>query len=268
MRIPLIRGRWFTSADRADSAKVVVISETAARRFWPGEDPIGKAAGVGCCGFNADQGGATVIGVVGDVRYGKLDDPPDADVYISTVQSSQNSVMLFVRTESNPLVLSSAVRAEVRAIDKDQPLYDIKTMRQRIADSSARARFVTVLLTAFAVMAFALAGIGIFGVMSYMVRQRTREIGIRVALGARREDVRGMVLRRATILAATGTALGLGGALLSGRALGSLLYQVKPGDPQVFISISILLIAMAAAAAYLPARRASKVDPCIALRSE
>jgi predicted permease len=266
MKIPLIRGRWFSASDRADSPKVVVIGETAARRYWPGEDPIGKPIALGCCGFG-DKDGAVVIGIVGDVRFGQLDEPPQPDAYVSSLQSL-NGMMLFVRAASNPLALTDAVRAEIHSLDRDRPIYDVKTMRERIADSTARARFIAILLPAFAAIAFALAGIGIYGVMSYMVRQRTREIGIRMALGARSQDVRGMVVRRAAGLAAAGILIGLAGALAAARVLGTLLYEVKPSDPQTYLLISALLVVLAALAGYLPARRASKVDPCVALRSE
>jgi len=176
--------------------------------------------------------------------------------------------MLFVRAASNPIGLTGAVRAEVQALNKDRPIYDVKTMQQRIADSTARARFIAILLTSFGFIAFALAGIGIYGVMAYMVRQRTREIGIRIALGASREEVRRIVVRRAAVLAGAGIAIGLSGSLIATRVLGSLLYEVKPSDPQTYLAISALLVALATLASYLPARRASKVDPCVALRSE
>jgi putative ABC transport system permease protein len=267
MRIPLLRGRWFSSSDREDSPKVVVVSETAARRYWPGEDPVGKPIGIGCCEFGSKDG-VVVVGIVGDVRFGQMDEPPQPDAYMPYLQSPPGSMMLFVRAASNPMSLTDAVRGEVHAINKDRPVYDIKPMQQRIADSTARQRFIAILLATFAAIAFALAGIGIYGVMSYLVRQRTREIGIRMALGASREDVRGMVVRRAAGLAAAGIVIGLAGAVAAARVLGTLLYQVKPGDPQIYLVVSALLVVLAALASYLPARRASKVDPCVALRSE
>jgi predicted permease len=267
MRIPLLRGRWFSASDREDSPKVVVVSETAARRYWPGEDPLGKPIGIGCCKFGSEDG-VVVIGIVGDVRFGQMDEPPQPDAYMPYLQSPQGSMMLFVRAASNPMTLTDAVRREVRAVDKDRPVYDIKPMRQRIGDSTARQRFIAILLATFAAIAFSLAGIGIYGVMSYLVRQRTREIGIRMALGASREDVRALVVRRAAGLAAAGIVIGLAGALAAARVLGTLLYQVKPGDPQTYLLVSALLVVLAALASYLPARRASKVDPCVALRSE
>jgi putative ABC transport system permease protein len=267
MKIPLLHGRWFAESDRDDSPKVIVVNEAAARRYWPGEDPVGKPIGVGCCGYGPKEGVA-VIGVVGDVRFGQLDEPPQPDAYFSFLQARVGSMMLFVRAASNPIGLTSAVRAEVQALNKDRPIYDVKTMQQRIADSTARARFIAILLTSFGVIAFALAGIGIYGVMAYMVRQRTREIGIRIALGASREEVRRIVVRRAAVLAGAGIAIGLSGSLIATRVLGSLLYEVKPSDPQTYLAISALLVALATLASYLPARRASKVDPCVALRSE
>jgi predicted permease len=266
MRIPLLRGRWFSASDRADSPKVVIVGETAARRYWPGEDPIGKPIALGFTGYG-DKDGAVVIGIVGDVRFGQLDEAPQPDAYVSSLQSL-NGMMLFVRAASNPVALTDAVRAEIHTLDKYRPVYDVKTMRQRIADSTARARFIAILLPTFAAIAFALAGIGIYGVMSYMVRQRTREIGIRMALGASRKEVRGIVLRRAAALAAAGIAIGLAGALAVARVLGTLLYDVKPSDPQTYLAVSALLVILAALASYLPARRASKVDPCVTLRSE
>lgn len=263
MQIPLLRGRWFTASDRG-KPKVLVISETAARRFWPGEDPIGKPAVLGISGF--DRG--TVIGVVGDVRYGQLDEPFRPDVYVSPSQIPWGRMFLFVRTKSNPLTLIDAVRREVHALNKDIPLYDIKTMNERISDAGARARFSAVLLAVFAVIAVGLAGVGIYGVMSYMVRQRTREIGIRMAFGARPEDVRAMVVRRTAAMTAAGIAIGLDGAFGATRVLASLLYEVKPSDPITYAAVSTLLAGLALLAGYLPARRASKIDPCAALRAE
>jgi putative ABC transport system permease protein len=267
MKIPLIHGRWFSASDREESPKVVVINETAASRYWPGEDPIGKPLALGFSGYAAKDG-PVVVGIVGDVRFGQMDEPPQPDAYVCTLQAPLNGMLVFVRAASNPMVLTGAVREEVHALDRNRPIYDIKTMQQRIADSTARARFITILLTTFAAIAFALAGIGIYGVMSYMVRQRTREIGIRMALGARGEDVRRMVVGRAAALATIGVAIGLAGAFGAAQVLGTLLYEVKPSDPQTYVLISALLGALAVFASYLPARRASKVDPCVALRSE
>jgi len=267
MQIPLIRGRWFTTSDRDDAPKVVIINQTAASRYWPGEDPIGRPIAIGISGFGP-KSGAVVIGVVGDVRYGQMDEPPGPDAYVSYLQSPQNLMFLFVRASSSPTALADPLRREAHELNKDVPLYDLKTMQERISDATARARFAAILLTVFAAIAFALAGIGIYGVMSYMVRQRTREIGIRMALGARRENVQGMIVRRAAGLAAAGLVIGLASALGASRLLGSLLYEVKPSDPATYLLISVLLAVLAVLASYLPARRASKVDPCVALRTE
>jgi len=209
-----------------------------------------------------------VIGVVGDVRYGQMDEPPQPDVYIPHLQSSRSSLVLFVRTAGNPAALTQAVEREVHALDKNLPVYDVKTMNERIRDATSRARFSAVLLAVFAAIALVLAAVGIYGVMSYLVTQRTREIGIRIALGAGSADVLSLVVRRGATLALAGIAIGVAGALASTRVLATLLYEVKPGDPSTYIMIAAVLAAVALLASYIPARRASSVDPSSALRAE
>ncbi len=264
MKIPLLRGRWFTGADGRDTPKVIVISQLAAQRFWPGEDPIGKRAAIGQGGF-AD--GAEVIGIVGDVRYGQLDESPKPDVYISHLQSPRFSMMLFVRTAGNPALLSGAIQREVRALHRDLPAYDIKTMAERVHDSTARARFSATLLAVFAAIALILAAVGIYGVMSCLVTQRTHEIGIRIALGAASRDVLALVVGRGALLAAAGVALGVGAALAATKMLTALLYEVKSHDLETYATIAAVLVAVALLASYIPARRASAVDPSLALRA-
>jgi predicted permease len=242
-----------------------MISETAARRFWPSENPIGKPIAVGQGGFGER---AEVIGIVGDVRYGQMDEPPQPDVYISYLQSPRGSLLIYARTRGNPAALAGAVRQQVHALNQDLPIYDIKTMDERVRDATSKARFSAILLAAFALVALILAAVGIYGVMSYLVTQRVREIGIRMALGARSSDVLRLVVRRGAVLAAAGIAIGLGGALAATRVLATLLYEVKPGDPSTYAAIAVLLAAVALVASYIPARRAAGVDPSRALRSE
>jgi putative ABC transport system permease protein len=265
MRISLLRGRNFAASDRQGSPKVVLINETAARRLWPGEDPIGKVVAVGQGGFHD---GATVIGVVSDVRYRRIDELPRPDVYLSYQQSPRPSAVLFVRTAGNPAALTTAIQNEIHALNRDLPLYDVKTMDERIRDATAKARFSAVLLALFAAIAIALAAVGIYGVMSYLVTQRTREIGIRIALGATSAEVLGLVVRRGAALAFAGIVIGVAAALFVTRVLVTLLYEVKPGDPATYVQIAAVLAAVAIIAAYLPARRASAVDPASALRAE
>jgi putative ABC transport system permease protein len=266
MKVPLLQGRWFTEADRQGSAKVVLISDLAARRFWPGENPLGKPIGLGVNDFSAR---AEVVGIVGDVRYGQVDEPPKPDVYIPYLQSTPNTLVLFARTAGNPTALTQAVRQTVHSLNRDLPVYDIKkTMDKRISDTTARARFSAILLAVFAAIALALAAVGIYGVMSYLVTQRTREIGIRIALGARSEDVLWLVTRRGVALALAGIAFGIAGALASTRVLATLLYEVKPGDPATYIVIPVGLAVVALLASYIPARRATRVDPSLALRAD
>jgi putative ABC transport system permease protein len=265
MKIPLLRGRAFTDSDRQSAPKVVMINDTAARRFWPGEDPIGQHIGVGQGGFG-DR--AEVIGIVGDVRYGQMDEPPKPDVYIPNLQSPRSSLILYARTSGNPAALTQTVRQVVHELNKDLPIFNIRTMPERIAASTARARFSAILLAVFAGIALSLSAVGLYGVMSYVVTQRTREIGIRMALGARQGDVLSLVLGRGIALAAAGIALGAGGALASTRVLETMLYEVKPGDLETYIAIAGLLLLVALTASYIPARRAAWVDPSSALRAE
>ncbi|HET9986017.1 MAG TPA: ABC transporter permease [Longimicrobiales bacterium] len=264
MRVRLERGRTFEAGDRLGGRKVVLVSETAARRFWPGRDPIGRPVGVGQGGFWEDT--AYVVGVVGDVRYNTLDSIPQADVYLPYAQSPRGRMMVLVRTAGDPLAVVGAARQALRELAPDVPVYDVRTMEGRVADAAARARFSAVLLAIFAALALALATLGIYGVISYGVAQRTREIGIRVALGARRRDVVAAVVRGAFGLAAAGAALGVLGALAATRVLRSLLYGVAPSDPVAFVAAVALLAATGVLASWVPARRAASVQPVEALR--
>lgn len=216
LKIPLLGGRWFTPADRKGTPKVVLISDAAARKFWPGQDPIEKPIGVGQGGFG-DR--AEIIGIVDDVRYGEMDEPPVPDVYISYLQSARSSLMIFARAAANPIPLIPAIRREVHALNNNLPVYDIQLLRDRISASTAKARFSATLLAVFASIALALAAIGICGVMSYAVVQRTREIGVRIALGAEPSSIWALVLRRGMALTLTGIVIGLIGSLAATRVL-------------------------------------------------
>jgi predicted permease len=259
------RGRGFLASDRADAPKVVMINETAARKFFPGENPIGRRIGVGQGGFGE---GAEIIGVVADQRFRSLDAPPEPDVYISYAQSARPRAMIFLRTSVTPTAVLSGVRREVQRMDPNLPLFNPLTMEERIGDSTARTRITGILLTLFAGVALVLSLVGIYGVVAYAVTQRTREIGLRIALGAERSAVAGMVLRYGSAMVGIGLAIGLLSAFAATRVLRSLLYDVQPTDPTTFVSLTVLtgLVALAGTAA--PAWRATRVDPLIALKSD
>lgn len=265
LHVPLIRGRLFSEADRLNGPRVLVISETAAKRFWPNEDPIGKPAAVYQGGFDA---GATVIGIVGDVRFNTIDSVPGPDAYISYNQAPRGRLMLFIKTRIDPSLVTAPVRRTIQDLVPAYPVYDIQTMLSRVAAASAHARFSAVLLGLFAAVALALAVVGIYGVMAFAVVQRTREIGIRLALGAGRGTVLRMVIGEGVTLAGIGAFLGVLAALALTRVLTSLLYGVTPSDPLVYVALMTLLGGTALAAAYIPARRAARVDPVEALKGE
>jgi putative ABC transport system permease protein len=263
--IPLVRGRTFTPQDRIGQPKVVVINETAARTFWGDADPIGKRLSVGQGGFGD---GAEIVGVVADVRYGAVETSVMPDVYLPLLQSARTGGLLFVRSRAPLSAVVPAVRAEVRALDADLPLTDVKPMHERIGDATWRTRMGAWLLGAFAALALLLAALGVYGVMSQGVQQRTREIGVRMALGAARGDIFRLVLGRVVRLAAAGVALGVLLAVPAMRLLTSLLYQVRPADPWVIATLTLVLLAVAVLAGYLPARRAARVDPLTTLRAD
>ncbi|HXA52803.1 MAG TPA: ABC transporter permease [Candidatus Acidoferrum sp.] len=265
MHIPLLRGRLFTPADRKDAPKVVLINETAARKFWPGESPLGHIVGVGQGGFGDH---AEVVGVVGDVRYGQMDELPQPDVYLPFQQSPRGGMMIYLRTAGDPAIAVAGLREQVHALNRDLPVFDIRTMEERMRESTGKARFSATLLTVFAGIALLLSAVGIYGVMAYVVTQRTREIGIRMALGARPGDVLGLMLRRGAILAIAGVAIGTAGALGATRVLTTLLYEVRPNDAATYVAMAVLLLVVTIVASYVPARRAAAVDPSSALRSE
>jgi putative ABC transport system permease protein len=269
MGIPLVRGRSLQPQDAADAPTVVVLSETAVRRFFPGEDPIGQRIVVG---WRRPDGlppaGGQVVGIVGDVKELGLDqlDPPE--VYIPYAQLPTNAMDVVLRTSVDPLSMTRSVAAVVAGLDVELPVARLQTLDAVVARSVSEPRFYMLLLGAFAAMAVSLAALGIFGVMSYAVVQRRREIGIRVALGAHPRDVLGMVLRHALLLTLSGVGLGLLGALAFSRVIASLLFRLSPTDPTTLVTVGVVLTAVALLASYLPARRATRVDPLAALRSE
>jgi putative ABC transport system permease protein len=263
--IRLIRGRVFTDRDRVGQPKVVVIGETAARAFWGTGDPIGQRIAVGQGGF---QDGAEVVGVVADVRYGSVETSVIPDVYMPLLQSMRSSGFIFIRSRTSAEPLVSALRRDVQALDPDLPLTDIKTMEQRFNDATWRTRTSAGLLGVFAALALFLAALGLYGVMSQGVEQRRRELGVRMALGATGRDIIRLIIGRAFVLAVAGTVAGVVLAVPSMRLLTALLYQVTPTDPAVFTLLALTLIAVAVLAGYIPARRATRVDPLITLRAE
>ncbi|MFY9556327.1 MAG: ABC transporter permease [Blastocatellia bacterium] len=266
LRIALLRGRTFTDQDRAGARLVAIINETAARKFWPDEDPIGKEIWVGV-GWGLTEYGE-IVGVVGDVKYGKVEEQFRPQVYLPYLQPTEPASFVLVRTVNDPTRIVSAVRREILSLDKNVPVFDVRTLEERSADATSRTRFSALLLGMFSGLALVLATVGIYGVMSYAVSARTREIGVRMALGAQPRNVLGLVMREGIIVTIAGVALGLLGAYAATRVLGSQLYGVEATDFATFATVSLLLSVVALGASYLPARRAMKVDPMTALRYE
>lgn len=267
--IPLQRGRFFDTHDAADTQPVAVVNRKLAEQFWPGEDPTGKRLKVGPP--DAPNPWATVVGVVGDVRQNGFYGEQQFELYVPYAQERRSWVAprdLVVRTRGDAASIAGAVRQAVWAVDKDQPVSNVRTMDQVFAAAIARERFQMLLLTLFASLALVLACVGLYGVISYAVAQRTREIGVRMALGAQRSDVLRLVIRQGMVLTLAGLVLGTLGALAATRVMTDLLYGVTATDAITFISVAGLLLVVALLACYLPARRATKVDPLVALRYE
>jgi predicted permease len=269
MNIQLLQGRQFDEQDRVDSPSVAVISETMARRFWPGEDPTGKRLTPGSPDSVNPDDWITVVGVVKDVRQFELVADPKPQMYLTHLQAGFFAPRhLVVSTEVEPLSLAGAVRKTIWEIDKDQPVSNVSTMETVLSESIARQRFSMLLLGIFAAVALVLAAVGIYGVMSYSVAQRTHEIGIRMALGAQKSDVLKLAVGQGMKLVLLGVAIGLAAAFILTRVMASLLFGVSATDPTTFITISLVLVIAAVLASYIPARRATKVDPMVALRYE
>jgi putative ABC transport system permease protein len=261
MGIQFVRGRDFAERDVAGQPQVIIINEELARRFFPDEDPLDKRIGLGNSFW-------TIIGIAGNVRNQGIEKEPRAEMFLPHGQTSQNFSTIVVRANDDPLKLASAVRSVVKSLDKDQPLYDIKTVEQGISDSLVSQRFNMILMVTFAAVALILAGVGLYGVMAYSVAQRTHEIGIRMALGARRPDVMKMVVGQGMTLVGAGLGIGLVAALGLMQLVETLLFGVKVTDPMTYMTVSLLLVVVALLACWIPARRATKVDPMIALRYE
>jgi putative ABC transport system permease protein len=269
MRIPVRRGRGFTAADRDGAPRVAVINEAMARRFFPGEDPVGRRVDfrVGDADEPAPPG-RQIVGVVGDVRHQGLAQPPGPEIYLPYGQEPLSLVALVVRTASPPEAMATAVKSAVWAVDPEQPVLAVMGLDRLAAESLALRRVSTMSLGAFAAIALALSALGLYGVMSFSVAGRTREIGVRMALGARRGQILAMVLGQGLAVTGLGVAVGLAGALALTRVLASLLFGVSPTDAASLAAVAVLLVSVALAASYVPARRATRVDPITALRAE
>jgi putative ABC transport system permease protein len=272
MGIPVIRGREFADAD-IDAANVPsIVSAYTAKRSWPTGDPIGRELTVingshGYPGFGKPIR-TTVVGVVGDLKKVTLDENPIPVVYMPLGPAGYGAGDVVVRTTGAPEPMLGAVRRAVTVIDPDIVVDDLSTAHEWLAASTAREHFIMTLLTIFSALALTLAALGLYGVIAYSVTQRTPELGIRMALGARTADVVALVAHSASVLVGIGLALGACGAFVLGRAMRSLLYGVAPHDPATFVTVAAILATVAAIASYVPARRAARVDPVIALRAE
>jgi putative ABC transport system permease protein len=260
----VLAGRDFQASDRPGAPPVIAVNETLARQAWPGQDAIGRRVRFS---READDPAATVIAVVSDMRHGGPGASPRPELYQPLTQRSFSSMAFAVRTAGDPLAIVPAIRAEVRALHAAVPLARVATMEQHVARSISRPRFLSTLIAAFGALALALAIIGIYGVMAYSVAQRSQEIAIRMALGARRADVVAMVLSKAAALSGIGVAIGASAALALSRAVASLLFGVSPTDAATFAGCAVALVLVALLAAAIPAHRASRMDGVGALRT-
>jgi predicted permease len=259
--IPLVRGRAFTDADRPPAPLVVIVNQAFARKYWPNEDVIGKTLRLG----DTD---VRIVGVAGDVRNDGLAATSGTAVYVPSTTFFRSNINVFLRTTGDPLQLAQAARQAIWNIDPQMPVSDVTSLEQVVTNTVARPRFFTLLIGLFSGLALVLAAVGLYGVIAYSVRQRTHEIGIRMALGAHAKSVLGMVMREAMTLAVVGIAIGLVGALALTRFLQSQLYGVAPTDAGTLAITALILCVVAMLASWIPARRATKVDPLVALREE
>ena len=260
----LRRGRVFDSRDDADATRVVLINEAFANKFFPGQEPIGQRLNFG----GGEKETQEIIGIVGDVTNDDIDEAIDPIAYSPYAQNPRNTMSVIVRGSQDPAQLTTAVRAEVRSLDPNLPVSNVKPVGQMIAERMSPKRLMTYILAVFALIALLLASIGIYGVMSYAVTQRTREIGVRMALGAQAMDVLRLIVKNGMTMAITGVAIGLAGAFGLSRLLANLLFKTTPTDPVTFAAVAASLILVALIACYVPARRATRVDPLVALRDE
>ncbi|HEY3137526.1 MAG TPA: ABC transporter permease [Blastocatellia bacterium] len=268
MGIPLFRGRFFSESDSKDSLPVAIVDQTLADEYWPDQDPIGKRIAAFFEGTRGQPHWRQVVGVVGHVKQYGLDGKTKVQYYFPQTQSPQRDMYLIVRSASSQAGFVAAIRGAIDSIDRDQPIYRVMSMDKIVSDSALQKRFSMFLLGIFAAVALLLAAVGIYGVMSYSVTQRTHEIGIRMALGAEPKDVVALVVRQGMIMTLIGVGVGLAGAFAATRVMSSLLFGVSAHDPLTFAGISLLLGAVAFMASFVPARRATRVDPMIALRYE
>ncbi len=264
---PLLLGRVFTAEDRANAPRVAIVNQTFVKRFMPNEDPIGTYVDIGWTVDGVRQGGQ-IVGVVGDTRDDALDATADPTFYLPSDQTPSEGIVIAARTAAPPASITSALRGIVRDLDPSLPVYGVRTMEEHVSSSVSRQRFYATLLGVFAAVALALAAVGLYGVIAYAVSQRTHELGVRVALGATGQRISRMVIGEGVILTVVGVTVGLAASLAGARLIAKLLYNVRTSDPFTFIGVALLLGAVAACASYIPARRAARVDPLVAMRGD
>jgi predicted permease len=264
MGIPLTSGRVFTERDDRRAPQVAIINEAAARKFFPAENPVGRRIG----DSPEDSGDIEIVGVLRDVRYNSLREPPPPTLYVPHLQNNPEDLIFTVRTAVDSASVLSAVRAAVSAADPNIPIRTVETQMSTIERRFAQEKVLAQAYALFGGIALFVAAIGLFGLMSYNVSRRTREIGIRMAMGAQRSEVLGLVLRESMLLVVAGIAIGIAASLAAGRLVASQLFGLEPGDPVTMVSAMVVMLAVSGAAGYLPARRAARVDPMIALRYE
>jgi putative ABC transport system permease protein len=268
-KVPLLRGRTFNAADTANSPRVIVIDQALAEQYFPGEDPIGKRLNVDVGNDNEGYKFAEIIGVVARMRFHAFDETaPVPVIYCSIAQAYRSGLGLFVRNGPGVKALDKPIRDIVSSIDPAQPVYDVRLMQDRVEDTWGTQRLLTFLFSAFAGLALVLAMIGLYGLLAYTTLKRIREIGVRMALGARPAQIRTLILSHGMRLLLVGSGIGLLAALGLSRVLQSALFEVKGLDPKIYLGVGLILFGATLFASWLPARRASRVDPMVALRTE